>query len=140
MQTSVPRIELDNEESQVEIRSEFSEGFLEQNNTNTLRTAKLSSFEWQYLVKGRQELKQRRLLTKANISITAACEQIAMNLDDSLVFRPLFQELLDTVSLIRGMPELSLETLIESNIVQALANTRDLCFVILEFIKNDEAR
>lgn len=63
-----------------------------------------------------------------------------MNLDDSLVFRPLFQELLDTVSLIRGLPEPSLETLIESNIVQALANTRDLCFVILEFIKNDEAR
>jgi len=129
-----------NDESQCEIRSQFSEGFLGEKSTNMLRTAKLTAFEWNFLMKGRHELKQRRQLIKARISLAAAGEQIALNLDDSMIFMPLFQELLDTVAFLRFMPEPSLQTLSESGIVLVLANLRDLCFVILEFIKNDEAR
>lgn len=63
-----------------------------------------------------------------------------MNLDDALLFRPLFEELLTTLTQLRSMEIPSLESLCETQITLTLLNLRDLCFVVLEFIKNEEAR
>jgi hypothetical protein len=63
-----------------------------------------------------------------------------MNLDDALIFRPLFEEILSTVALLGDMPDPTIQALVDTQITQCLQTLRDLCFVILEFIKNEEAR
>lgn len=91
-------------------------------------------------MQGRADLKQRKKLLQAKQSINASCEQIMMNLDDALIFRPLFDEMLNTIAMLGEMPEPSLQTLLDTEITQCLSTLRDICFVILEFIKNAEAR
>lgn len=91
-------------------------------------------------MKGRLELKQRKKLLCAKKNITINCEKIISNLDDTLIFKPLFEELLNTIAMLRDMPEPTFLTLLDTEILQSLQTLRDLCFVILEFIKNDEAR
>ena len=63
-----------------------------------------------------------------------------MNLDDSLIYKPLLEELMVTLMTMRTMECPSLESLSETHITQTLLNLRDLCIVVLEFIKNEEAR
>ena len=57
-----------------------------------------------------------------------------------MIFRPLFEEILTTLAKLGEIAEPSLQLVVETNIMQTLQNLRDLCFVTLEFIKNDEAR
>ena len=130
----------DNEESNFEIGSQFSEDFFGRKNCKVKRTTDLSQFEWNYLMRARLELKQRKKFLQARQTIIHACDQIIINLDDSLVFRPLFEEIQTTLYALSELAVPSLQIMVETNIMQTLQNLRDFCFVTLEFIKNDEAR
>lgn len=97
-----------------DIGSQFSVDFDGEPRIKTLRTVKLSNLEWNYLMQGRADLKQRKKLLQARQSINVNCEQIMMNLDDALIFRPLFDEILSTVAMLGDMPEPTIQALVDT--------------------------
>ena len=63
-----------------------------------------------------------------------------LNLDDKVIFIPLFEELISTIKKLLSLKILSLQSLSDSIIMPTLYYLRDLSFVVLEFIRNEVAR
>ena len=62
------------------------------------------------------------------------------NLDDAIVFKPMFEEIIGNLQILADLEVMSIQSLSESEIIPSLHYLRDLCYVVLEFIKNEEAR
>ena len=68
----VPRRRDSDNDSRQDIRSQFSEGFFGEFRPKQLRTVQLTLFEWNYLMHGRLEMKQRKQLANAVQTISSA--------------------------------------------------------------------
>jgi hypothetical protein len=104
------------------------------------KLVRLTKAEWNFLKNGRSEMIARRSILANRVTILSASERIIANLDCSAVFKPLFREIITAVKEIKQTESVSMDSLKDVDILSTLFYLRDLCFVILEFINNEEAR